>query len=50
MKKTNAKNFLEEIRKSFFYLIAKDIDGKKSVDFGVYGIPETIFVDKNLII
>ena len=28
----------------------KDKQGKKAVDFGVYGIPETILVNKNLII
>ena len=29
-------------------MIVSDKDGKSSVSFGVYGIPETILVDKNL--
>ena len=33
-----------------YYLIATDSDGKIGVDFGVYGIPETILIDKNLVI
>ena len=32
------------------YELSKDYDGKSSVYFGVYGIPETILIDKNLII
>ena len=30
-------------------ILTKDPDGKKSIDFGVYGIPETIIVNKDLI-
>ena len=33
-----------------YYLIASDYDGKKAVHFGVYGIPETILVKKDLTI
>jgi len=33
-----------------FFILTQDPDGKKSVDFGVYGIPETILVDENLTI
>ena len=33
-----------------FSILAKDSDGKKSIDFGVYGIPETILLNKDLII
>ncbi len=48
-KKTNANKFINELGNPY-YLIAKDYDGKSSVYFGVYGIPETILIDKNLII
>ena len=47
--KNNAKNFLKELGNPFF-ILTQDPDGKKSVDFGVYGIPETILVDENLTI
>ena len=42
-----AKDFLAELGTPF-YILTKDIDGKKSVDFGVYGIPETILVNQDL--
>tara|TARA_B100000579_G_C22837128_1_gene859452 strand:+ start:2305 stop:2820 length:516 start_codon:yes stop_codon:yes gene_type:complete len=42
-----AKDFLAELGNPF-YILTKDIDGKKSVDFGVYGIPETILVNQDL--
>jgi len=42
-----AKNFLAEMGNPFS-ILAKDPKGKESVNFGVYGIPETIIVDKNL--
>ena len=48
-KKTNANKFINELGNPY-HLIAKDSDGKSSVYFGVYGIPETILIDKNLII
>ena len=31
-----------------YYLVTSDQDGKSSVFFGVYGIPETILIDKDL--
>lgn len=43
----SAKKFLEEMGNPFFVL-TKDTDGKKSVDFGIYGIPETILVSQDL--
>mgnify|MGYP001194706508 CR=1 FL=1 len=46
---TNAKEFLKEMGNPFF-ILTKDLKGKKSVDFGVYGIPETILVNQDLII
>ena len=33
-----------------YYLIASDYDGKKAIHFGVYGIPETILINKDLTI
>ena len=47
--KINAKKFLNELGNPFFVLTT-DIEGKKSVNFGVYGIPETFLVNKDLII
>ena len=46
-KKTNALKFLEELGDPYDY-IAKDNFGKKSVIFGIYGIPESILVDSEL--
>ena len=46
---TKAKEFLKEMGNPFF-ILTKDPKGKKSVDFGVYGIPETILVNRDLII
>ena len=43
----NAKEFLQEMGNPFFVL-TKDPKGKKSVNFGVYGIPETILVNQDL--
>ena len=31
-----------------FFILAKDPYGKKSVNFGIYGIPETILINKDL--
>jgi len=45
----NARQFLQEMGNPF-YIITKDFKGKKSVNFGVYGIPETILVNSELII
>ena len=33
-----------------FFILTKDTNGKKSIEFGVYGIPETILVNKDLTI
>jgi len=45
----NARQFLQEMGNPF-YILTKDSKGKKSVDFGVYGIPETILVNQELTI
>ena len=45
--KTQAKKFLQEMGDPFF-ILTMDPQGKKSVNFGVYGIPETILVSKDL--
>ena len=46
-KKQNANQFLNDLGNPY-YLTLKDNTGKKSVDFGVYGIPETILVNQDL--
>ena len=46
-KKINALNFLEELGNPYYYL-ANDSTGKQSVNFGIYGIPESILVDNKL--
>tara|TARA_B110000967_G_C18850253_1_gene544229 strand:+ start:1214 stop:1735 length:522 start_codon:yes stop_codon:yes gene_type:complete len=46
-KKIQALNFLEELGNPYYYL-AKDKNGKASIEFGVYGIPESILIDRNL--
>jgi len=43
-KKINALKFLEELGDPYHY-IAKDSFGKQSVNFGIYGIPESILID-----
>lgn len=48
-KRNNALNFLNNFGNPYHYLV-KDIKGKQSVSFGVYGIPESILIDKNFII
>jgi len=48
-KETQAKIFLSELGDPYD-LLAKDTNGKQSVVFGVYGIPESILINKNLII
>ena len=42
----SAKKFLEELGNPFS-ILAKDPDGKQSINFGIYGIPETILIDKD---
>ena len=48
-KKINALNFLNQYGNPYDVL-AKDESGKHSVNFGIYGIPESILVNKNLVI
>ena len=48
-KKNNAKKFLKDLGNPY-NLIAKDKIGKKSVNFGIYGIPESILVNEEMII
>ena len=33
-----------------FFILTKDLEGKKSVDFGVYGIPESILLNQDMTI
>ncbi len=47
--KAKANEFIKKLGNPYFLMVS-DYEGKKSVSFGVYGIPETIIVDKNLII
>tara|TARA_B100002019_G_C21251575_1_gene591414 strand:+ start:18 stop:539 length:522 start_codon:yes stop_codon:yes gene_type:complete len=48
-KKVNALKFLENLGNPYDY-IAKDNLGKQSVSFGIYGVPESVLVDSDLII
>ena len=48
-KEKDAKKFMEEFGNPYYFL-AKDYDGRMSINFGIYGIPESILVDKNLTI
>ena len=48
-KKIHADQFLKELGNPFAF-IGKDINGKQSVRFGIYGIPESILINKNLLI
>ena len=48
-KESQAKTFLSELGDPYD-LLAKDKRGKQSVRFGVYGIPESILINKNLMI
>ena len=48
-KEPQAKFFLSEFGNPYD-LLAKDKNGKQSVRFGVYGIPESILINKDLII
>ena len=47
--KSQANKFINKMGNPY-YLIASDHDGKKAVHCGVYGIPETILVKKDLTI
>ena len=44
-KKLNANNFLRELGNPYDYSLS-DMDGTKSILFGVYGIPESILINK----
>ena len=46
-KENEAKKFLSEFGNPYHFL-AQDLDGKMSVNFGIYGIPESILVDEKL--
>ena len=46
-KKINANNFLKELGNPYEF-VGKDTDGKISILFGIYGIPESILIDNNL--
>ncbi len=46
-KKINANNFLKELSNPYDF-VGKDTDGKTSILFGIYGIPESILVNNEL--
>ena len=46
-KKRNALNFLNTLGNPYD-LIVTDNNGKHSIHFGIYGIPESILIDKEL--
>ena len=48
-KKDNALEFLKDLGNPYDDL-AKDELGKQSINFGIYGIPESILINKDLII
>ena len=48
-KKKHALKFLKELGNPYDYL-AKDEFGKESVNLGIYGIPESILIDNELVI
>ena len=48
-KELQAKTFLSELGNPYD-LLAKDKNGKHSVKFGIYGIPESILINKELMI
>ncbi len=48
-KKKNAKSFLNEFGDPYNF-VAEDVDGKASILFGIYGIPESILVNEELTI
>ena len=39
------KNFYQEFGNPYYFL-AKDYDGRTSINFGIYGIPESILIDE----
>ena len=48
-KKKNSINFLNELGNPYNF-VAEDSDGKASIFFGIYGIPESILVNNELVI
>ena len=48
-KQVNANNFLKELGNPYHF-VAKDKLGKISINFGVYGIPETFLINDELVI
>ena len=48
-KKINALKFLNELGNPYYYM-AKDTTGKQSVNFGIYGIPESILINNESIV
>ena len=48
-KKINASKFLNDLGNPYYYL-AKDTTGKQSVNFGIYGIPESILINSETIV
>ena len=48
-KEPQAKTFLSELGNPYD-LLSKDENGKQSVKFGIYGIPESILINKELMI
>jgi len=48
-KESQAKTFLSQLGNPYD-LLAKDKNGKYSVKFGIYGIPESILINKELTI
>ena len=48
-KRNNALNFLNNLGNPYHYL-AKDDQGKQSVGFGIYGVPESILINKDFIV
>lgn len=45
----NAEKFLQDLGNPYSNLLL-DKSGKSSINFGIYGIPESILLDKNLIV
>jgi len=48
-KKKQAEKFLDELGNPYDFL-TKDLYGKQSVELGIYGIPESILVNNELVI
>lgn len=48
-KRNNALSFLNELGDPYNF-VAQDTDGKASILFGIYGIPESILINKDLTI